>query len=109
TGAQSCTMFGYIGMQLLGAGGTQIATKVVRTPGSPTLVTVAPGAKSSAALQWGAIAGPGEPTNGPCEPEPQQVEITPPNETHSLVVPWGGGSVCENGTINTKPAQLGAG
>jgi hypothetical protein len=109
TGSQSCTMFGYIGMQLLGTGGASIPTNVVRTPGSPTLVTVAPGAKASAALQWGAIAGSGEPTNGPCEPEPQQVQITPPNETHQLVVAWTGGPVCEQGTINTKPVQLGAG
>ena len=108
TGAQPCTMLGYIGMQLLGAGGT-IPTNVVRTPGSPALVTLAPGAKASAALQWGAIAGPGEPSNGPCEPEPQQVQVTPPNETHQIVVPWTGGSVCENGTINTKPVQPGAG
>jgi hypothetical protein len=109
TGSQPCTMFGYIGMQLLGAGGANIPTNVVRTPATPTLVTVAPGAKSSAALQWGAIAGSGEPTNGPCEPEPSQVQITPPNETHQLLVNWTGGPVCEQGTINTKPVQLGAG
>jgi hypothetical protein len=110
TGAQPCTMLGYIGMQLLGASNAKIPTNVVRVPGVPVnLVTLPPGGKSSSALQWGAIPGPGEPTTGPCEPDPQQVQITPPNETHQLVVPWSGGPVCEQGTINAKPVQLGAG
>jgi hypothetical protein len=102
-------MLGYIGMQLLAAGGATIPTNVVRTPGSPVLVTLRPGGKASAALQWGAIPGQGEPTTGLCEPDPQQTQITPPNETHQLVVAWSGGPVCEQGTINTKPVQLGSG
>jgi hypothetical protein len=107
---QPCTMFGYIGMQLLGANDATIPTNVVRSPGNPTTVTLAAnGGQSSTTLQWGAINGQGDNQDGPCQPTPEQVEITPPNDTTHLVQPWTFGPVCEQGTINTTPVVAGAG
>jgi hypothetical protein len=107
-GTRACTMFGYIGMQLLGAGSSPIPTNVVRDTDQPkTTVTLAPGGKSFTTLHWAGIPVGSE--GNPCEPVPQQVQITPPNETHFLVAPWTQDSVCGHGTIDTEPVRPGAG
>jgi len=107
-GSSPCTMFGYIGMQLLDAQGDDVPTNVVRTPGTRQLVTLEPGGQAYTTIQWGVVATGNEPTDGPCEPEPAEVEITSPNATTSLVQPWNNGPVCAEGTINTVPVMPGA-
>ena len=104
-------MFGYIGLQLVGANNQPIPTKVVRDTDQPKkLVTLVPGGgQAFTTLHWTAIPGPGEPTNGPCEPTPQQVKITPPNETHFFTQPWTLDAVCGQGTIDTEPVRPGNG
>ena len=107
-GPSSCSTIGYVGMQLLSSGGQAIPTSVVRDgPGTPTTVVLAPGAQASASLHWGAIAGGNEPQNAPCEATPQQVQITPPNETQPLTIGWSFGPVCEQGHLDTGPLQAG--
>jgi hypothetical protein len=107
--AQACTMFGYIGLQLLGPGNTQVPTNVVRASGPKTLITLAPnGGQSYTTLHWGAVASGNEPDNGPCEPTAQQIQITTPNATQSLFQPWTFGVVCQQGQIDTVPVLAGA-
>lgn len=107
-GSSPCTMIGYVGLQLLDAQGDDVPTDVVRDPGPKDLVTIAPGAQAYTTLHWGAIASGNEPDDGPCEPNPAQIEITSPNETTSLVQPWTNGPVCGQGEIDTVPVVAGA-
>ena len=104
----TCTMKGYIGAQLQTSNGQNIPTNVVRTPGTPTLVTLPPGGQAFTTLNWGVIASGNEPDNGPCQVNPAQIEITSPNATASLVQPWPNGPVCAQGTFNTVPVAPGA-
>ena len=107
-GPGSCSTIGYVGIQLLGSGGPAISTNVVRDgPGTPTTVVLAPGAQASATLHWGAIPGGNEPQDAPCEATPQQVQVTPPNETQPLTIGWSFGPVCEQGQIDAGPLQAG--
>jgi len=107
-GSAACSMIGYPGLQLLGAGNQPVPTTVVRDgPGSPSTVVVAPGGQASGSLHWGAIAGTGESQTGPCEATPQQVEVTPPNQVQPLTIGWSFGPVCEQGHLDAGPLQLG--
>lgn len=107
-GSAACSMIGYVGMQLLGAGSQPVPTNVVRDgPGTPGMVVVAPGRQASGSLHWGAIAGSGESQTGPCEATPQQVEVTPPNQVQPRTIGWSFGPVCEQGRIDAGPLQLG--
>jgi len=107
-GGAPCTMFGYVGLQLLDGSGDDIPTDVVRGPGPNDLVTLNPGGQASTTLQWSAIASGNEPDDGPCEANPAQIEITSPNATSSLTQPWNNGPVCGQGEINTVPVVAGA-
>lgn len=103
-----CRTQGYVGMQLLGTGGQAVPTNVVRDQSvAAQAVTVPSGGQTSALLHWGAIPAGNEPQSGPCEPVPQRVEVTPPNEFQFTVAPWTFGSVCEQGRIDTQPLQAG--
>jgi len=107
-GGPACRAQGYVGMQLLGTGGQPVPTDVVRDQSVPApAVTVSTGGQTSALLHWGAIPSGNESQSGPCEPVPQQVEVTPPNEFQFTVAPWTFGSVCEQGRIDTQPLQAG--
>lgn len=107
-GAATCSMFGYVGLQLLGSGSQPVPTNVVRDgPGTPTTVSVAPGAEASGLLHWGAINGTGDSQTGPCQPNPSRVEVTPPNQVQPLTIGWSLGSVCEQGRIDASPLVLG--
>jgi hypothetical protein len=102
-GPEACTMFGYIGMQLLGPGNSRIPTNVVRDPSDPkTLVTLPPGGgQAFTTIQWGVVPSGNEPQNGPCQPNPSNVPVYSPNGTGPLVQPWPNGPVCQQGQITT--------
>lgn len=101
----SCSLFGYPGMQLLGSRNQELPTNVVRFRARVRTVVLAPGERATTQLRWGAIAGPGEPAMGRCEPNPARVEITPPNATRHVVLPWRYGPVCERGEITVRPMR----
>jgi len=107
----ACTMFGFPGMQLRGPGGTALPTHVIRNMSAPkTLVTLPPnGGHAYTALHWGVINSAGDEQNGPCQPEPSEIQLTPPNESSSLFQPWSFGPVCEQGTIGVDPMLPGTG
>lgn len=104
----TCRVYGYPGMQLIGASGASIPTDVVRTSPSPRLVTVVPGAHVYSGLHWTVVPATDE-TSNPCEPDPSAVRVTPPDETAFLTIAWPGGSVCQHGQIMVTPFKAGTG
>lgn len=109
TGGSVCTMFGYIGMQLLDASGRHLPTNVVRVPGAEQAVTLRPGASATVLAQYSAdVRGAGDSTSGTCQPVAATTEVTPPDDTQSLVVQGPGTPVCQGGTIDVQPVQASA-
>src|SRR3954447_10943784 len=103
TGGRSCTLYGFGGLGLAGAGGAAVPTKQVRSGAPPTTVSLAPGATARSALHWGSVNGPGDPPTGACQPAPTTLRVIPPDETDPLSVAWTFGPVCEAGTIEQQP------
>jgi hypothetical protein len=87
-GARACTLFGYPGLELLGASGRPLPTTVVRgqyevVGAVPELaVTLSPGAQAYFYFMYSDALGGGTP--GAC-PEAPSIEITPPSAYHHLV------------------------
>ena len=107
--SRTCTTFGYVGMQLLGASDTPLPTHVVRSPGPEPHLTLGPGSAASALARFSPdIPGPGDATSGACQPVAQGTEITPPDDTHFLVASGLNSSVCSRGTIDLNPLVAGA-
>jgi hypothetical protein len=101
TSRQTCTLYGYGGLQLIGRDGKPVPTKLTRQPNpGPAIVRLAPGEAATATLHWTAVAHEGEPQTGPCQPEPAEAQVIPPDETDPLSVRWGMGSVCGFGAID---------
>ncbi|GAA3365417.1 MULTISPECIES: DUF4232 domain-containing protein [Saccharopolyspora] len=103
TSGEACTLYGYGGMQLLGADGQQLPTQLERTPNpGPQVVRLAPGESASSTLHWTAVPHEGESEQGPCQPEPARALVTPPDEEDPLTVRWDLGSVCGFGSIDNS-------
>lgn len=104
-GTASCRVGNHPRLQLLGATGKNLSTHVSPFGKSGT-VTIAPRRTASAHLRFSPdIPGPGEPRNGPCEPQAHSVRVT-------LTAPGVGAtvgavkpptSVCEHGGIQEQP------
>jgi FtsP/CotA-like multicopper oxidase with cupredoxin domain len=106
TGAP-CQMTGYVGLQLLGAGGAPIPTVVSREAGRLVPVSLEPGGAASTPLHWAGIPLSDEAQDGPCEPQPAQVEITPPDQTAFATTAWTLDPVCGHGRIDVQPLVRG--
>lgn len=102
TGSASCTLFGYPGMQMLGSGGQQIPTNVVRMQSTEQTVTLAAGATASFLAQWHDQTG----YMTPCATS-QSVEVTPPNDTSQLTV-TAAIQACPDGTVNVDAVVAGS-
>ncbi len=104
---RTCTLRGYPGLRLLGATNLPLPTRVVHVAvaGGPRTVVLTPGASARSDLRFSAIAHPGEPVSGACEPNPARVRVAPPGGAHPLVVPWRLGPVCTHGAIEAKPLR----
>jgi hypothetical protein len=100
TSHRACQTYGHVGLQLLGAHGSRVATDTLwdSTPASRRVV-LAPGAAATAQLHWSAIQGTGDQT-GPCVTAPTHIQVTPPDTSSSLMLKWSGGTVCERGRID---------
>jgi len=117
TSTTACTLFGYPGMQLLASSGALLTTSVHRgaaatvPPVTEKTVTLGPGA--DAAFVAGFATGTGY--GGLTCPRSAQVEITPPNDYHSITVAWAiapyGGTTehLQCGDINVSPVYAGSG
>jgi len=105
--SRPCRLFGYPGALLRSRSGRAIPTDVVRDRSvrPVTVVLRADGGRAVSQWRWGAIPGRGEPTRGRCEPRPARIEVTPPNATRQLVLPWRSGPVCQHGRIEVRPMR----
>ncbi len=99
----TCRVYGYPGMQLLGAGGKAVPTNLIPTGAKPTLITLAAGRTAWSRLHWSHVPGPGEQQAGLCEPEASSAQVTPPDETTRLSTTFAFGAVCEHGRIDATP------
>lgn len=98
---QTCTLYGYGGLQLIGSDGQPLPTTLERTtnPG-PAMTRLAPGETASATLRWSVVSHGDEPIDRPCQPEPATARVTPPDETDPLTITWDNGVVCGAGSID---------
>lgn len=109
TTRQPCLVGGYLGLQLVGAGGSLLPTNVLHAAGTAKSITLDPGSAASAAARFSPdIAGPGDSKTGPCQPTSTSTRVTLPNESGYLVVSGPDTPVCERGTLDLTPLQPGS-
>ncbi|MBW8487102.1 DUF4232 domain-containing protein [Actinomadura parmotrematis] len=104
----ACRVYGYVGMQLYGPDG-RLPTDVRRAEPSPSPLVLKPNGSAYARLQWTVVASGGESATGPCEPTPERLEVTPPDERTRLSGTWSQGMVCAHGRIRVTPLAPGRG
>lgn len=105
--SQTCTLYGYPGMQLLDTRGNPIPTMVVRgqahfpdavANAGPSTVTLTPGAQATFSLQYSDVPVGPETT---C-PASSKAEITPPTNTAYAVIALDI-APCDNGRVYVSP------
>ena len=95
----TCTIFGYLGAQLIGTGGRRLRTVVVRDHSRiPHTVRLRPGRSAAATVRWSAI-----PSGSERCPLPRSMHVTPPDETTQLRLRWTSDRVCGGGRIDVRP------
>jgi hypothetical protein len=97
---EATVLEGYSSLLLLDASMQPLPTNAQwdLTPG-PAPISLPHDAPAAANLRWSVIAGTGEPTQGPCEPTPAFLQVTPQSGAGPFVVTWSNGPVCQQGTI----------
>lgn len=100
TSAHPCTLFGYVGVGMIGPGGP-ISTHLIRDGGASRHITVHPGGSAATSLHWTAV--PADDEKPSCPPKPTTIEVTPPDETTQLTAPWPYGGLCQHGELHTVP------
>lgn len=103
TSSKPCTLYGYVGIGLLGKDGA-MPTNLIRDAGPQHHLTVSPGESAATSLHWSAIPGRGEDSGCPA---PTGVQITPPDETTQLTTAWRRSPVCQHGELHTVPLVAG--
>jgi hypothetical protein len=79
---QTCTLWGYGGLDLLDVSKNALPTRAERTLGPvPTLVRLRPDASAGKILHWGVVATGDEPADEPCQPSASSINVIPPDET----------------------------
>lgn len=107
--AAACTLYGFVGMQMLDARGRPLPTKVVRNGGmfsnqpGPSAFVLPAGAAATFMIVWTDVLV-GNETSCPAA---AQLEITPPDETDFLLLPVDrfGLAPCGGGTIDVTPVR----
>jgi hypothetical protein len=107
TTSAPCSMFGFVGAQMLDAAGHELPTRVVRNGGfyatrpGPTTFVLQPGEAALFQMEWSDVPT-GDETACPAA---ASLEVTPPDEFDFLVLPVSGFSLapCNAGTINVTP------
>lgn len=100
---QTCSLWGYGGLDLLDVTRNALPTQAERTlDPTPALVELRPGALAGKTLHWGVVATGDEPVDEPCQPAASSINVTPPDETAPFEVDFEFGPVCDNGRIETS-------
>jgi hypothetical protein len=107
--ATACTLYGYVGGQMLDAQGAPLPTNVVRGQGTasindaPQHFTLFPGASATFVAEWSDVPH-GNETSCPIA---ARLEVTPPDETTFQVVPLParGFAPCNAGTLHVSPVR----
>ena len=101
----TCKTAGYVGLQLANASGKKIPTSTQRVAGQTPVITLKPGQQAVSQLQWTVIATGSEPVDGPCEPNPSDLLVIPPNQTTQTATAWKSGPVCGFGKFSVTPLK----
>jgi hypothetical protein len=109
-GTAPCTVYGFVGMQMLDAAGRSLPTKVVRNGGifstqaGPSSFVLQPATAATFQAAWSDVPHGSETT---CPPA-AQLEVTPPDEFDHVVIPVAGGwslAPCGGGEIDVTPIR----
>lgn len=109
TGGSRCTLYGYPGVSLANSGGPIGAPATRDRSQSPSVVTLAPGAKASAVLR---VVNAQNYPSSTCKPDSSSfLLIYPPNQTQAIDVPYKSMG-CQNSSVKVltiRPVAPGAG
>ncbi|GII25455.1 DUF4232 domain-containing protein [Planosporangium mesophilum] len=105
---QTCVIFGFPGVQLVGPDGKSRATNVVRTTNRPSRsVTLTPGATAWTLVVWTFTPSADEANTNPlCGGHVNEIKVIPPDETSQLTVKADVGTVCSHGDLTVWPFQV---
>jgi hypothetical protein len=102
---ETCVVYGYPGLAFLDGEGEQLGYDPEREPGQAATVTLTPGQSAWSALSYG-----NPDISEALSTVPDAVLLTPPDQTESLTVDWGGEEVPMSGTRPTVSVfRLGTG
>ncbi|MFJ6071903.1 DUF4232 domain-containing protein [Streptomyces sp. NPDC093065] len=97
----TCTLRGYPGAAFAGSDGKQVGSDPERTSGSPSTITLEPGASA-----WAGLSFSNPEISGAKTAEPASLLVTPPNERDSLTLRWTGGEVPVSGNASKASVSV---
>jgi hypothetical protein len=100
-----CRTGGYVGLQLVTANHKNLPTTAARVSGKTQLLTLRPGQQAVSTMSWTVIASGNEPVDGPCEGNPSDLLVIPPNQRTQTAAAWKQGPVCNHGRISITPLK----
>jgi hypothetical protein len=111
TGQAPCTLYGFVGMLLLGSSGQAMPTRVVRNGGifeteaGPSQFVLQPATAASFRAAWSDVPHAND-TGGACA-QASQLEVTPPDEFDHLVITVASFNLapCNAGEIDVTPIR----
>jgi hypothetical protein len=111
TGTGPCTLYGFVGMLMLGSAGQALPTRVVRNGGffetqaGPGQFLLQPATAASFQAAWSDVPHTDDP-QGVC-PQAAQLEITPPDEFDHVIIPVNNWNLapCNAGEIDVTPIR----
>jgi hypothetical protein len=101
----TCRTGGYVGLQLVTANHKNLPTNAVRVSGQTPTLTLKPGQQAVSTMSWTVIASGNEPVDGPCEGNPSDLLVIPPNQRTQTAAAWKQGPVCGHGKISITPLK----
>lgn len=102
---RACRTRGWVRLQLVDRRGRPLPTSTARVGGPAERVLLRPGQHAVSSLQWTVIATGDEPADGPCQPTPRALRVTPPGTSTSTTARWTQGPVCAGGRFALGPLR----
>ena len=110
--SRTCTVYGYVGLQLVDANRHFLPTTVKRATSmpfrdhGPTSISLTPGQDAQAGIGYSDIPYGNESNATQCPPA-RYLEVTPPDEKDYLFIDAHGIQPCEHGALSVTALQLG--